>query len=95
MSTKSENKRRKLDLTREVLKFLRGLQGKHRGQVALTILDLTQNTRPHDSAELKSFPYYRVDVGEFRVIYRFDADTVYVAHVGKRNDSEVYRWLNR
>jgi mRNA interferase RelE/StbE len=94
MSMGSENKSRKLDLT-DVVKFLRGLEAKFCKQVILTILALSRDPRPHDSEQLKGFPYYRVDVGEFRIVYRFDADCVYVAHIGKRNDAEVYRWLNR
>jgi mRNA interferase RelE/StbE len=93
MTTKSENKKRKLDLTHDVLKFLQSLEPKRYKQITLSILALGQNARPHDSEVLKGYPYYRVDVGEFRIVYRFNADTVYVAHVGKRNDAEVYRWL--
>ncbi len=95
MSTRSENKGRKLDITQDVLKFLRDLQAKQCKQVTLTILALGQDATPHDSAVLSYHPYHRVDIGEYRVIYRFDAETVYVAHVGKRNDDEVYRWLKR
>ncbi len=95
MSTRSENKGRKLDITHDVLKFLRDLQAKQCKQVTLTILALGQDATPHDSAVLSYHPYHRVDIGEYRVIYRFDAETVYVAHVGKRNDDEVYRWLKR
>jgi mRNA interferase RelE/StbE len=94
MSTRSEKHGRKRDITSEVLKFLRNLQAKHCKQVVLTILALGQDATPHDSAVLRDYhPYHRVDIGEYRVIYRFDTDTVYVAHVGKRNDADVYRWL--
>jgi mRNA interferase RelE/StbE len=40
-------------------------------------------------------PWRRVDIGEYRVIFRFDDSTIYVPVVGKRNDSEVYRHLPR
>jgi mRNA interferase RelE/StbE len=41
--------------------------------------------------------YRRVDIGEFRIIYRYESaqDTVTIVMVGKRNDDEVYRKLSR
>jgi len=44
---------------------------------------------------LSGSPYLRLAVGEYRVIYRDDEETVHVVLVGKRNDSEVYRALQR
>ena len=35
--------------------------------------------------------YRRVDIGEFRIIYRVEDDSVKVAVAGKRNDNDVYR----
>jgi mRNA interferase RelE/StbE len=34
-------------------------------------------------------------VGEYRVVYRYDDESVYVVVCGKRNDDEVYRRLER
>jgi mRNA interferase RelE/StbE len=34
---------------------------------------------------------YRVDIGEYRVIYSFNETIVSIFIVGKRNDSEVYK----
>lgn len=41
--------------------------------------------------------YYRVDSGEYRIVYRFNAneDLVEVILVGKRNDDDVYKRLER
>jgi len=51
---------------------------------------------PPDSASLHGYKdYFRVDVGEFRVVYKFDAKVVYIIIVGKRNDDEVYKRLDR
>ncbi|MBV8772776.1 MAG: type II toxin-antitoxin system RelE/ParE family toxin [Deltaproteobacteria bacterium] len=53
-----------------------------------------QNVTPYDSKPLVGYePFWRVDIGEYRIVYRFDDDSVYVALVGKRNDDEVYREL--
>jgi mRNA interferase RelE/StbE len=96
MKTRNEKKIRKLDLTETVLKYLKELPPRHCKQVALTILALTQNATPHDSIGLTGHtPWRRVDIGEYRVVYRFDDNTIYVPVVGKRNDSEVYRHLPR
>ncbi len=96
MSGKSEPRSRKLDLQSGVKKELKSLPPKHCKQVTLAILGLLQNAMPHDSVALAGHePYRRIDVGEYRVIYRFDSDTVYVPLVGKRNDDEVYKLLRR
>jgi mRNA-degrading endonuclease RelE of RelBE toxin-antitoxin system len=39
--------------------------------------------------------HFRKDVGEFRVIYRFDAIVLYVTVVGNRNDSAAYQEFDR
>ena len=44
---------------------------------------------------LSGSPYLRLAAGEYRVIYRDDEDVVHIVLVGKRNDSEVYRTLQR
>jgi mRNA interferase RelE/StbE len=96
MKTKNEKKIRKLDLKDTVPKYLKELPPKQCKQVALTILALTQNATPNDSIGLTGHaPWRRVDIGEYRVIFRFDDSTIYVPVVGKRNDSEVYRHLPR
>jgi len=95
MSDKSE-KARKLDVRSAVVKEFKDLPTKHFRQATLAILSLLQNATPHDSAALLEHqPWRRLDIGEYRVIYQFAADTVYVALLGKRNDAEVYKRLRR
>jgi mRNA interferase RelE/StbE len=84
---------RRLDLTKRARKFLDTLPPKQFRQVVRKIFDLLKDPEPHDSSPLKGHNYLRADVGEYRIIYRFDTDTVWIAVVGKRNDSEVYRAL--
>ncbi len=82
----------KIDITKSAGKFIKKLPPKQYRQVVGTMLSLRENSKPHDSEQLKGYPQYqRVDIGEFRIIYRFDKDTVYIALVGKRNDNEVYK----
>ena len=82
----------KLDITRSVDRFLRKLQPKQFRQVVRTILKLRFDPNPNDSKQLiGSAQYKRVDIGEFRIIYRIEDDVVKIAVVGKRNDNDVYR----
>ena len=37
----------------------------------------------------------RVDSGEYRIVYTVTEDTLRVVLIGKRNDDEVYRRLER
>lgn len=88
----------KLDGLETVLDFIQGLQPKISAQIAKKVLSLNVNPLPADSQELKGYPsYYRVDSGEYRIIYLFhaDEDLVKIILVGKRNDDEVYKKLVR
>ena len=88
----------KLDGLETVLDFLKGLQPKIAAQIAKKVLTLNVDPLPADSKELTGYPgFYRVDSGEYRIIYQFDAaeDLVEVILVGKRNDDEVYKQLKR
>ena len=86
---------RKLDMDRDAAKYLQGLDAKQYKQVASKMLSLMVNATPADYSQLKGYPYYRVDSGEYRIIYRFDAETIYIALIGKRNGDEVYEKLKR
>jgi mRNA interferase RelE/StbE len=86
---------RKLDYTANVLKFLGGLQAKQFRQVVSKILSLPKDPEPNDSQKLQGYPYRRAEIGEYRIVYRYDAECVYVAFVGKRNDDDIYKQLKR
>ncbi|NEP11726.1 MAG: type II toxin-antitoxin system RelE/ParE family toxin [Symploca sp. SIO2C1] len=86
----------KLDGLETVLDFLKGLQPKIAAQIAKKVLALNVNPLPTDSKQLSGYSgYYRVDSGEYRIVYRFkpNEDLVEVILVGKRNDDEVYKRL--
>ncbi len=88
----------KLDGLEAVLDFLKGLQPKIAAQIAKKTLSLNIDPLPADSKHLKGYPgYYRVDSGEYRIVYRFKPkeDLVEVILVGKRNDDDVYKKLDR
>lgn len=81
-----------------VLDFLKGLQPKIAAQIAKKVMLLNVDPLPADCKALTGYAgCYRVDSGEYRIVYRFDAesDLVEVILVGKRNDDEVYKQLKR
>ena len=86
---------RKLNMDRAAAKFLQDLDAKQYKQVASKMLSLLANATPRDYSQLKGSSYYRVDSGEYRIIYYLDTDTVYVDLIGKRNGDEVYDKLKR
>ena len=88
----------KLDGLQTVLDFLNGLQPKIAAQIAKKVLALNVDPLPNDSKQLIGYPgYYRVDSGEYRIIYNFnpEEDLVEIILVGKRNDDEVYKKIER
>jgi mRNA interferase RelE/StbE len=88
----------KLDGLEAVLDFLKGLQPKIAAQIAKKVFALNIAPLPTDSKSLKGYPgLYRVDLGEYRIVYRFDveADVIQILLVGKRNDDEVYKQLKQ
>jgi len=74
------------------------LQPKIAAQIAKKVLALNVDPLPNDSKHLIGYPgYYRVDSGEYRIVYSFnpEEDLVEIILVGKRNDDEVYKKLER
>ena len=86
---------RKLDLTHDALGFLKTLPPKQFRQVVTKAFELIANPEPQDTKTLAGYEYRRADVGEHRIVYRFDRDFLYVALIGKRNDSDIYKRLKR
>jgi len=64
-------------------------------QVARSLQILEENVRPQDSKKLKDIDRWRIDIGEYRAVYWWDEVFVQVVLIGKRNDGEVYRKLDR
>jgi mRNA interferase RelE/StbE len=86
---------RKLSFTGDADRFLERLDAKQYKQVVRRIFALAADVTPPDSAKLEGSNLRRVDQGEYRIVYSFDADTVFIIIVGKRNDDEVYARLRR
>ena len=87
----------KLDLSREADKFVARREPKHQRQIYSRIQALREDPTPSDLKSLKGTgePFLRVDIGEYRIIYRVEGETLHVPVVGKRNYDEVYRRVKR
>ena len=71
------------------------LPHKHLRQIVMKVFSLQDNPRPPDSKKLGRG--YRVDSGEYRILYIIDdaKQLVTIWLVGKRNDDEIYRKAQR
>ena len=86
---------RSLNMSKDAFKFADGLDAKQYRQVIRKTLALMSEPQPHDSIEMKGHDLYRTDIGEFRIVYWFDEEMVWIEVIGKRNDDEVYRNIKR
>lgn len=84
-----------LDLEKRALNFLEHLPRKHSAQIARKLVLLLADPYPSDSKLLKGIDMHRADSGEYRIIYRVEKDLLRVYLIGKRNDNDVYRRLDR
>jgi len=88
----------KITLSKRSIKFLEKLgQDKLAKQIAMKIKQLEANGHLNDTKALKGnlAGYHRTDVGEFRIIYKIENDELLIPVIGKRNDNEVYKLMER
>ena len=85
----------KINLSKDSEKFLKKLPPKHGKQIAQKITALRENPKPNDSKLLKNSSYLRADIGEYRIIYSVEDNTLKIFLIGKRNDDEVYKRFKR
>jgi mRNA interferase RelE/StbE len=88
---------RPINISKDSEKFLKKLEPKHAKQIALRIKNLAAQDHAHDTRPLKGTlsDYYRIDIGEFRLIYQYVDEVLHIPLIGKRNDSDVYRSMER
>ncbi|NJM71448.1 MAG: type II toxin-antitoxin system RelE/ParE family toxin [Scytonema sp. RU_4_4] len=85
-----------LRIARTAERDLIDLPAKQFKQVVSKIFSLQANPRPQDCKALKGYEGgYRVDQGEYRILYTIDDENllVNIFRVGKRNDNQVYKNL--
>ncbi len=86
-----------LRISRQTGRFVKTLPPKQFKQVVSTIFSLLNNPQPHDSKKLRGSKQNnrRVDVGEYRVVYRVEGEELLILATGKRNDDEIYKQMKR
>ena len=84
-----------IKLSKKSKKFIEGIQPKHARQIKAKLLELMENPYPADVKKLIDYPFFRVDSGEYRIIYSVEKEILLIFLIGKRNDSEVYKQLKR
>ena len=86
----------KIDLSRQAASFLKGLPKKHARQIAEKLDLLARDPKALPSEALKGYaPMRRLRVGEYRVIFVLETDAVQVRLIGKCNDDEIYKALEK
>lgn len=83
----------KLQVSKEAQKFLDSLPPKQFRQIMRKVFELLEQPKPHDTKELKGYPFLRNDIGEYRMVYDIKGDALRLILVGKRNDDEIYKQL--
>lgn len=79
---------RTLKISRKAFKFLQNLQEPLRGRVDKAILSIRQSSLSPGVVKLKgSTDFYRIRVGDYRIIYSFDADEIYIDAIAHRRES--------
>ncbi|MBF0540951.1 MAG: type II toxin-antitoxin system RelE/ParE family toxin [Nitrospirae bacterium] len=87
----------KLEVTNAAYNFItdKNLPLKYYKQITTKIFSLLKNPIPQDSKDLKGYNFKRVDIGEYRIIYRIEDDCLFIELIGSSNDDAVYAQLKR
>jgi len=85
-----------IDLSRQAAEFLRDLAPKPACQIAEKLRLLAADPNALPSEALKGYaPMRRLKSGEFRIVFAIEADVIQIRMIGKRNDDEIYKALER
>jgi mRNA interferase RelE/StbE len=85
----------KIKILKKNINFLDTLPAKQYKQIVAKIFELIKNPYPQDSKKLRGYEFYRVDIGEYRIIYFIKEGILEIVLIGNRNDSNVYKKLKQ
>ena len=86
----------RIDLSRQAAAFLEGLPAKQARQIAERLQTLAIDPSALPSELLRGYaPLRRLRAGEYRIIFAVSDDSVEVRLIGKRNDDQIYKALER
>jgi mRNA interferase RelE/StbE len=72
-------------------KSLKKINPKDRAAIAKTIFKLSENPRPTGYKKLKASDFFRIRIGDHRVVYQIDKDRLYILIVRIGHRREIYR----
>ncbi len=73
-------------------KFVNALPESIRKRIIRKVVSLETNPRPHDAIKLEgSNDYYRIRVGDYRIIYRIQDDRLIILIIKVAHRRESYR----
>jgi mRNA interferase RelE/StbE len=82
----------KVEIHRNVLKFLSGLSKQEKDRVIRKLRELSKNPFPRESLRIKGYKekLYRIRVGDYRILYYVDENsfTIFIFKIDKR--SRIY-----
>ena len=86
----------RIDIWPEAQNFLETLPAKRKRQMSAKIFSLADNPYPLRSKILEGYaPLRRLRVGDCRVIYFVEGNTLKIPLIDRRGDDKVYRRLKR
>jgi len=87
---------RKISLSKHAASFLKQLPAKHARQIAEKIHLLAEDPDRLPSEALKGYaPMRRLRAGEYRIVFIVGEGAIQIRLIGKRNDDEIYKALER
>ena len=81
--------------SRRATRSLRGLETATRRRVVDKVRNLADDPRPPDCESVRGYPYFRVRVGDYRIVYDVQDDEVRVSIVLVGHRREIYQQMNR
>ena len=86
----------KIDASRQASAFLKSIPAKHARQIIERVEALARDPAQQPHEELRGYaPMRRLRSGEYRVIFEIDGDTLFLRLIGRRNDDDIYKSLER
>ena len=86
----------RIELSRQAAAFLESLPAKPARQIADRLLALAADPSALPSEMLRGYaPLRRLKSGEFRIIFAIEGDVARIRLIGKRNDDDIYKALER
>ena len=74
----------KISYEKEVLEELKALEPSVSRRIVVKIDKMSENSGSCDIKKLKASDYYRLRVGDYRVIFIFDRDFIKILKIGHR-----------